>query len=245
MKFFYIGDEIPAYYRLRGCCRFAACALCLANVYCARAAQTPATTPTTSHVRAQTKSSHPPQKDAAVANLRDANQTPSLPSKSNTGSGPAAITLKDGILTIEANNSDLSDILKDVARVSGMIINGPIKSARVFGIYGPRNPRDVLTLLLTGSGYNFLMIGVTPEGAPRELQLTLQNGDSTRATASGQAAAAVDTSENSDMNAREQDHVGPGAIIHVPPPPPQDSEERAQQKLQRLQKMHDQHNPPQ
>jgi hypothetical protein len=245
MKFLGIGDEILAYCKLRICSRFAACALCLANVYCARASQTPSIPPNSYHVHAQTKSSRQGRKDTAVTNTTDPNQTQSITTSSITASRQAAVTLKDGILTIKANNSDLGEILKQVANVSGMIISGPIKSARVFGIYGPRNPCDVLTDLLTGSGYNFIMLGVTHEGAPRELLLTLQNGDSEHITASSRNVAAVDPSDNSDINAPDQDHLGPGAIVHVPPVPPQDPQERVQQKLQRLEKMRDQLNRPQ
>jgi hypothetical protein len=240
MKFSSNGGEILANFKIGVCCRFAAYALCIANVYAARASQTPDIQPQPSHVRAQTKSSRPPLKDPTIANTMDAKRTQRILYPSNAASKPPTVTLKNGILTVKADNSDLSQILTDVADVSGMVIIGSVKSTRVFGIYGPRNPRDVLTDLLTGSGYNFIMLGVTHEGAPRQLMLTLKNANSTDVTDPRRTVTAVDHSEDSDVNAPEQEHLGPGAIVHVPPAPAQDVEERTNQNLQRLQKMHDQ-----
>lgn len=246
MIFSRIGDEFPAFSMAKACCRFAACALCLGNVYSARASQAAGISPNSSHVGRQTKYSHPPEKGTALATPIDASRSLDMLSRSNTTSKPATVILKDGILTIEANNSDLSQILKDVGDVSGMIVSGSSKSIRVFGVYGPRNPCDVLTDLLTGSGYNFIMLGSTDEGAPRELLLTLRNDDSTDVTHPSRSLAAVAHSESSDTNAPDPDHLGPGAIIHASPPPSQeDPQERVQQNLQRLQKMHEQPSRPQ
>jgi len=138
--------------------------------------------------------------------------------------------------------------LKDVADVSGMTINGSIRSDRVYGVYGPRSPSDVLTNLLKGSGYNFIMVGVTHEGVPRELLLTLPNGNPIPVTAPSPTVAALDRREDPDGNTRDQDHLGPGAIAHLPPDSSENPEERVQQNLQRLEQVHDQQqqqNPPQ
>jgi hypothetical protein len=89
---------------------------------------------------------------------------------------PAAISLRDGKLTVEANNSDLTQILQNLADISGMTIEGLNQGPRVFGIYGPGNSRDVLTALLVGSGYNFIMVGGEASGTPRKLLLTAQKG---------------------------------------------------------------------
>ena len=162
-----------------------------------------------------------------------------MPSPPEAGATPSTVTLKNEALTIEANNSDLNRILKKVAELSGMTINGSISSTPVFGIYGPGNPREVLTDLLTGSGYNFIMVGSTHQGAPRELLLTLQNGGSTPASASTPTVTAFSRRDNPEANQSDEEPPGPGAIIDAPPEPPQDPQERTQQNLQRLQQMHD------
>ena len=83
---------------------------------------------------------------------------------------PALISLAGGLLTVNAQNSDLSQILQEIARVTGMSVTGLNGGPRVFGVYGPADPRAVLTSLLAASGYNFLLVG--GGAAPRELVLT-------------------------------------------------------------------------
>jgi hypothetical protein len=139
------------------------------------------------------------------------------------------VTLKNGTLTIEANDSDLNQILREVSRESGMVIEGLIKDARVFGNYGPQNPRDILTELLAGLGYNIIMVGTAREGAPRELMLT-SRADSPSAALPSQAP---------DKASAEAPELGSGAIAHPPPAQVDDPQLRAQQNLQRLQQMHE------
>ena len=144
---------------------------------------------------------------------------------------PAAVILKNGTLTIEADNSDLDQILQDVSRESGMVIEGPVKDVRVYGSYGPRNPCEILSELLAGLGYNIIMVGTAREGAPRELMLTSRAGSPPTALPSKAPEKAPEKTEAPEL--------GPGAIAHPPPAPADDPQLRAQQNLQRLQQMHD------
>ncbi|HEX5234891.1 MAG TPA: hypothetical protein VFW25_06120 [Silvibacterium sp.] len=91
----------------------------------------------------------------------------------------AKVNLSDGKLAIQADNSSLLEILHQVSKDSGMKIEGLGGRAdqRIFGSYGPGAPRDVLSDLLSGSGLNVLMLGVTASGAPRELALTSRTGE--------------------------------------------------------------------
>jgi hypothetical protein len=82
------------------------------------------------------------------------------------------VTLNGGSLAVDANNSSLSEILKDLETSSGMTVDGFDKDSRVFGVYGPGPPRDVISSLLEGAGYNFLLVGATDAGTPREIVLT-------------------------------------------------------------------------
>lgn len=168
---------------------------------------------------------------------------------SDAAAKPATVVLHEGELKIDTDNSDLSQILRDVARVSGMTVDGNVKSIRVFGVYGPGNPGDVLTDLLAGSGYNFMMVGKLGDGAPRELLLSEKNGRLPSAGAGPNAAA---SSDDDDANTPDEDAPGPGAVTNVPPPPSQDPQERMQQNMQRLQQQREQmqqqqqqQNPPQ
>ncbi len=152
---------------------------------------------------------------------------------------PATIKLDHGLLTVNADNSDLDQILSRVASISGMDIEGLKQTTRVFGVYGPGDPGDVLTELLSGMGYNFVMAGELPNGLPRELVLT-QGGDPLPPPiqARGNPMPATD-----DLPPDDQIQYGPGAIEHVPPnmqPGDQDNIQRQEQNLQRLEQMRQQ-----
>jgi hypothetical protein len=85
---------------------------------------------------------------------------------------PAIIHLENGQLSIQANNSGLDEILHQIAAKSGMKIRGLDRDYRVFGQYGPASPRQVLSDLLSDSGFNIVMLGKTADGTPQQLQLT-------------------------------------------------------------------------
>jgi hypothetical protein len=149
---------------------------------------------------------------------------------------PAVVTLKNGTLTVEANDSDLSQILRDLSRESGMIIEGPVRDVRVFGRYGPQNPSAVLTELLAGLGYNILMVGSSSGGVPGELTLTNRTGGP---SPPAPPQIARETTPEKKPDIIEQPQLGPGAIAHPPPAPSEDPQTRVQQNLLRLQQMHD------
>jgi hypothetical protein len=155
---------------------------------------------------------------------------------------PPSVTLQHGQLTVHAENSDLGTILGDVAQLSGMRIEGLDASAHVFGVYGPGNPRQVITELLDGVGYNFMLVGGTEDGAPQELLVTARAGAEPSNAAAPSVAAQTESSEDTDQ---QQQPLGPGAILHVPPSvvqqaDPSQTQQRVQQNLQRLQKMRQQ-----
>jgi hypothetical protein len=119
-----------------------------------------------------------------------------------------------------------------------MTIQGLTKGPRVFGIYGPGNSREVLTDILTGSGYNFVLVGGASDGAPRELLLTPVTPASAD-VASREAVRNGSVRSELDSSASER---GQGAVFPVPPQAPQDEGTRIQQNLQRLQHMQERQN---
>ena len=94
-------------------------------------------------------------------------------------------------LRIEASNSSLKQILKDVAASTGIGVQGLATDERIFGVYGPGKARDILAKLLDGSGYNVLMIGDQGEGTPRQILLSTQPKGDAPPAANGQPPAAT------------------------------------------------------
>ncbi len=77
-------------------------------------------------------------------------------------------------LRIDAHNSSLGQILKDVATNTGTKVEGLGNAdVRVFGTYGPGPANEVISQLLNGTGYNVLMIGDQGAGAPRQIVLSV------------------------------------------------------------------------
>lgn len=218
-------------------------ALCLVLAVPALAAAAPQSTstaaapePVTQPINAAPKTPHRAVRSRKGADHpAEADHGPSTPS--DAAAQPATVLLGNGQLTITADNSDLSTILQKIAGASGMTIQGLDKTARVFGQYGPASPRDVLTELLSDTGYNFVMLGGAHGTVPRELVLTAQNGKAPVPSASPGQNPASDDTDNS--GADYQEPLGPGAIAHPPPEQPDDPQARMQQHLQNLERMHE------
>jgi len=75
-------------------------------------------------------------------------------------STPPQVAFNSGILTIIANNSTLGDILRAVHRQTGASVDVPGNATeRVVGQFGPGPARDVLSTLLNGSHFNYVLLG--------------------------------------------------------------------------------------
>jgi hypothetical protein len=93
---------------------------------------------------------------------------------------PATVSYEDGLLSISAQNSTLSDILRDVRRLTGASIDMPAGQGvneRVIAHLGPGAPRDVLAVLLNGTSFNYVMLGSNSDpGAVTSLALSPKPG---------------------------------------------------------------------
>lgn len=69
------------------------------------------------------------------------------------------VTLEAGMLTIDAPNSTLSDVLSGVRQATGAAIEGASPSERVAVRLGPGKPEQVLAALLRGTPYNYIILG--------------------------------------------------------------------------------------
>ncbi|RRA49698.1 hypothetical protein [Acidipila sp. EB88] len=144
----------------------------------------------------------------ATAVMPTAPAQPKLLSMLDQPPTPAQIDLSSGRLTIRATNSSLLSILHTLESQTGTKVEGLGRDERIFGVYGPGNPQDVLGALLDDSGYNVLISGRRPDGSPREVILSART-----TIAPGAAAARTPT-----QAAAEDDEQEPVEQPPVPQP---------------------------
>ncbi len=84
----------------------------------------------------------------------------------------ALVEVSPGSLKIDASNASLTQTLHRISEMTGMQVDGITGDERVFGAFGPGDPRDVITNLLHGTSYNIIMVGHLQNGSPRELLLS-------------------------------------------------------------------------
>ena len=91
---------------------------------------------------------------------------------------PPQVSYQSGMLTIVAQNSSLGDILREVHRSTGAVIDVPANAnERVVTRLGPGPARDVLADLLNGSTFNYVMIGSSADPAGvSSVMLTMKQG---------------------------------------------------------------------
>ena len=121
-------------------------------------------------------------------------------------------------LEIEASNSSLDQVLRQVAadtgaRLEGLaenqrILDQGILDQRIFGTYGPGPAGDVLSKLLDGSGCNVLMIGGRDADAPLEIVLTVSS------------PASPQTEANNRNRSNPEDDDAPEPLEPETPAPP-------------------------
>jgi len=177
----------------------------------------------------------------------------------NAAAEPATVGWNGSQLHIAAENSSLSQILRDVSTATGVKVEGLGNDQRIFGSYGPADARDVLTKLLDGSGYNVLMIGDQGTGTPREIVLTARQrpagrGASKQPGADGQANFGGDDDDQEQPEPQEQPQImTPRPQFNGLPPPqgnqgqppnPQQLIQELQQRQQQLLQQQQQQGPP-
>lgn len=89
---------------------------------------------------------------------------------------PPTVTWDSRGLEIEASDSSLDQILRQVAAQTGARLEGRFtRDQRVFGRYGPGPGSEVLAKLLEGTGYNVLISGSRATGVPQEIVLSARS----------------------------------------------------------------------
>jgi len=92
---------------------------------------------------------------------------------------PPQVAYNNDTLTINANNATLGDILRAVHRQTGAAVEMPGNATdRVVGRFGPGPVRDVMTSLLNGSHFNYVLLGslTNPNGLERIVLISKSSG---------------------------------------------------------------------
>ena len=208
-----------------------------------------------SHARLQQKNAAGTKPTAGIP--QQATPAPAIPQNTSLldqPAKPAQVQLSGGKLSVKADNSGLADILHNISAKTGMTVDGLSRDPRIFGNYGPAAPREVLSALLDGLGYNVMMVGALDNGAPRQLTLTPRTGGVSTGP-NRQMPAATQTNNDDDDSNQEQDEqdnqmpprpepVPPETVQPPEPVPPENPAQpqvkTPQQMLQELQQMRQQ-----
>jgi len=170
---------------------------------------------------------------------------------------PPLVTYRDGQLTISADNSTLSSILSAVRARTGASLDIPPDAARdrVAVRLGPGDPRDVLSELLQGSRFNYILLGSedNPDGLS-QIILTPRSGAAGAAPAVAAGAPSPPSEEDDTGEAEPQPapqfpmQRPPAAQPEIAPTPPEAQQQpqgepqvkTPEQLLQELQRMRQQ-----
>jgi hypothetical protein len=174
-------------------------------------AQTPAT-------QTRPASTLPPTSPTTASQI--GNQvTPPTPAVPVNRPHRAEVRYDSGLLSINANNSSLNSILREISRQTGMKITGGVREERVFGHYGPATPDAILATLIDGTGTN-MVLRQTASNAPEELILTPRGGG---ATPPNPSAVGFEEPEDRDedqhappASAPSQTQAAPGPVSPQP-----------------------------
>lgn len=160
-------------------------------------------------------------------------------------------------LRIDASNSSLQQILKEVSTATGTTVSGLSADQRIFGTYGPGPAREVLSALLDGSGYNVLMIGDQGQGTPRQIVLSRQPTGPASPSTGNNSSQSADDGGSADVEEPpppqpepqqpppQQQNTQPGFGPNAQPRTPQQILQEMQQRQQQIEQMQQQRTNPQ
>lgn len=112
--------------------------------------------------------------------------------------GAPRIAYQNGLLTVDSVNSRLTDILNTIHNRTGIQFEGLLPSQdRVAGKFGPAPADEVLTSLLAGSRYDYVIVG-SPESPSLVQRVILTPSSSSAATAGVSPAPMGTNSQASD-----------------------------------------------
>jgi hypothetical protein len=163
---------------------------------------------------------------------------------------PPRISYANGELTVVADNASMADVMTGIERATGARLEGTQpESERVFGQFGPGSPRDVLNSLLSGSRYDFILVGAIDDpGAVQTIMLSPHGASPTagsvaqnQPTPGPNTAADPDEDNDEGVGAQQSMSEAPQSARTPPQPtqypaseqtaPPQNGQQQQQQQV--------------
>lgn len=144
------------------------------------------------------------------------------------------VIYRSGLLTINAQNSTMNDVLAAVRRVTGASIEKPPMGGgdRVVATIGPGQPKDVLESLFRGSHFDYIILGsmARPGGVERVILTARSAAISTPAAASNaqQGQPAVQNPPGADQEEPETDSEDMTVPEREQAPPEQEQQQQPQ-----------------
>jgi hypothetical protein len=204
-----------------------------------------------------------PQNPGTTVTAPAASQPPqSVPRTADSPVGPTVapvVTYRDGLLTVQALNSNLGSVVKAIRSKTGIEFEGAENISETVAIsLGPAPAGDVLSAIFSGSKYDFVALGRpdSPSIVQRVI-LTVRNNPGAPGQQAQPQPRAVPQGEGDDEEAPEEQPNGgdpqdtavqPPQIPQQQPPQPENQPQQQpkspEQLLQELQQMQNQKAPP-
>ena len=176
---------------------------------------------------------------------------PTQPAVQPSALGPPVapvVTYRDGLLSVQALNSNLSSVVTAIRNKTGIEFEGAEGiSERVAIALGPAPEGDVLAAIFAGSKYDFLAIGRADSPTiVQKVILTVKNKPGAAGEAQAQQQPAANQGEEEEVpeeqpNAGEPQDTPVQPPVPQPPPqaetPPNQQPKTPEQLLQELQEM--------
>jgi hypothetical protein len=196
----------------------------------------------------QPPASQPPAPAATPSPATQQTQPVARPVESATGPAvPPVVTFRDGLLTVQALNSNLSSVLTAIRNKTGIEFEGIENvSERVAISMGPAPEGEVLSAILSGPKYDFVAVGRPDSpGIVQRVIITVKNKAGAVAEAQPQQRPANGQEGDDEDTPDEQPSVGgdpQDTPVQAPPAPQQPPQAQTQPKspeqlLQELQEM--------
>jgi hypothetical protein len=136
---------------------------------------------------------------------------------------PPRVSYQNGLLTIDAKNSTLSQVLRMVQAQTGASLEMPSSAAseRVMMQVGPGRPRDVLNTVLDGSKFNYIILGMAdnPGGVQKVILTTRQNTPTIVNTAKNNAPGQAQPQYQPPPEEPQDEEMPPAEAEPDNPPP--------------------------